>query len=184
MNIRGTLLAASLLSALALPLVAEAAMQAGSKVKVAFFASGSPGFLDIEGDSNTLTVADDGTKLSFTVPMKSVHTGIDMRDDHMNNEYVDVAHFPNAVLTFAKADVKWPDVGATSKGSVKATFNIHGQDQAVSVDYTIKHAGTTYSVSAKFNYDASAYGIQIPSYMGITVDPKQRAEVNLDLIDG
>ena len=80
------------------PAVADAAIKVDGKPKIAFFADGSPGFLSLEGDTNPMTAADDGTKLIFTVPMSSVKTGIEMRDGHMNNEYVDVAHFPNAVL--------------------------------------------------------------------------------------
>lgn len=174
--------AALVMTALVTPLLAMAGMTIDGKPKVTFFASGSPGFLDIEGETNTMTLADDGTKLTFTVPMTTVKTGIDMRDEHMNEKYVEVGTYPNAILSFAKADIKWPvNVGESSTGTVASTFNVHGKDQPVSVSYTVSKTKTGYRVKAKFNYDAAASGIAIPDYMGITVDPKQRAEVSLDL---
>lgn len=164
---------------------AYAAIRVDGKPKVSFFATGSPGWLDIEGVASSISAADDGTKLTFTVPMTSVSTGIGMRDDHMNKEFVQVDKFPNAILSFAKADVTWPAAGgAATEGSVNATFNIHGVDQPVTVTYNVGSTKTGYRVKAKFNFDASAAGISIPSYMGVTVDPKMRSEVTLDLVDG
>jgi polyisoprenoid-binding protein YceI len=173
-------------AALLFPAVASAALKVDGKPKVTFYAVGSPGFLDIEGVAGTMTAADDGTKLTFTVPMSSVHTGIDLRDEHMNSKYVLVDKFPNAILTLNKADVKWPSatVGESNDGTAKGTFNIHGQDQPVDVTYTVAKSKTGYRVRAKFNFDTTKSGIDIPSYLGVTVDPKMRAEVTTDLIDG
>jgi polyisoprenoid-binding protein YceI len=171
--------------AVVVPSLAQAGMTVSGKPKISFFAVGSPGFLDIEGESTVVTTADDGTKLSFVVPMSSVTSGIDLRDDHMNNEYVKVAQFPNATLTLAKADVKWPAALAESAtGTVKGTFNVHGVDQPVDIAYTVKKSKTGYRVNAKFPFDVTTHGIAIPSYLGITVDPKMNADVQVDLVDG
>lgn len=168
-----------------LPGLAQAAMTVSGKPKITFSAVGSPGFLDIEGVGSTATATDDGTTLAFVVPMKSVSSGIALRDDHMNNEFVQVAQFPNATLTLAKADVKWPVALAESaSGNVTATFNIHGVGQPVAVAYTVKKSKTGYRVNAKFPFDVTLHGIAIPSKMGVTVDPKMTADVQFDLVDG
>lgn len=183
-SLRNFLVATVLVGGLALPTIAAAGLKTTGKPAVSFFAEGSPGFLDIEGTSSTLTTTDDGTKLTFTVPMSTVKTGIDLRDDHMNNEYVQIATYPNAVMTLNKADVKWPDA-STSKtsGTVAGTFNIHGKDQAVSVAYTINKTSSGHKVSSSFKFDCSKAGITIPAYMGVTVDPKMEAKVTLELAD-
>jgi polyisoprenoid-binding protein YceI len=171
-------------TALGAPLPAHAGISVTGKPKVSFFAAGSPGALDIEGVTAALTAADDGTKLVFTVPMKTVSTGIDMRDEHMNEKFVEVEKFPNAVLTVSKADVQWPaTLAETRSGTVQAVFNIHGVDQPVGVAYTAQRTKTGYRVTAKFDFDASASNIAIPSYLGVTVDPKMHAAVKVDLID-
>lgn len=165
--------------------VANAAVGVTGKPKVSFFAEGSPGALDIEGVTNTLTVVDNGTTLVFIVPMSTVDTGIGLRDDHMNNEFVQVAQFPNATLTLTRADVKFPGatLGEQTSGTVKGVFNVHGKDVTIDVTYNLMRSKTGYRAKASFSFDASAHGIPIPSYLGVTVDPKMRAEVNVDLVD-
>lgn len=185
--IRSALLPALVLSIglLAVAPAWAAGMTLSGSPKVAFFAQGSPGFLDIEGDSNTVQVADSGTALTFTVPMTSVKTGIGLRDDHMNNEFVEVSKFPNAVLTVKNADVKWPvNVGEAAQGTVTGTFDIHGVPAPTQVTYTVKKTKTGFHVTAKFPFDVSQHGIKVPSYMGVTVAPAMHAEVTLDLLAG
>ena len=176
-------LALALIGALLSP-AADAGFTGATGVKVKFFATGSPGFLDIVGETTTLAVADDGTKLAFTVPMASVKTGIDDRDDHMNNKYVQIAQFPNAVLTVDKAAITWPaNLGDKTKGKAKADFNIHGQSQPVEIEWTAQKSKTGHRVTGKFNFDVSKSGISIPDYLGVTVDAKMKAEVQADLTD-
>ncbi len=175
-------------AALALALVfagpADAAVGISGKPKVSFFAAGSPGALDIEGASSDLRVSDDGTMLVFTVAMASVHTGIDMRDEHMNAKFVEIGKFPDAILTVGKADILWPMTLAEAKtGTANATFNIHGADQPVTLEYTIQKSKTGHRVRTKFSFDVTKSGIAIPDYLGITVDPKMHAQVTVDLID-
>jgi polyisoprenoid-binding protein YceI len=178
------LLAAALVAALALPLAANAALKVDGKPKVSFLATGSPGFLDIEGVTNTVSATDDGTKLSFTVPMASVKTGIDLRDEHMNDKYVQVAQFPNAVLVLDKAGVQFGTALAEKKsGSVTGQFAIHGVAKPVTVAYTTQKSKTGWRVTANFTFDVSQHGIEIPAYLGVTVDPKMKSEVTLDLVD-
>lgn len=184
MTLSRPFLATALLAALVLPLSAAAALKVEGKPKVSFFATGSPGFLDIEGVSGTAVVTDDGTKLSFAVPMTSVSTGISLRDEHMQNEYVKVAQFPNATLTVDKAAVQWgAAVGEKKTGSVPGEFNIHGVAKPVTVAYTTSKTKTGWKITGKFDFDVAQHGIAIPSYLGVTVDPKMRAEVAMDLVD-
>jgi polyisoprenoid-binding protein YceI len=154
------------------------------KPKVSFFAEGTPGALDIEGEAGVVTLVDDGTTIRVTVPMASVHTGIDLRDEHMNAKYVEVARFPDVVLAIPRASLTWPAVGGpASKGSVAGTFTAHGVERPVTVQYTLVRKGAGYRVSAKFDFDVSQHGIEIPSYLGVTVDPKMRAEAVLELAE-
>lgn len=170
--------------ALLTPLVADAGMTLDGKPKVSFFATGSPGFMSIEGVSSTMTVSDDGTRLSFTVPMSTVDSGISLRDEHMNKNYVQIDKYPDVKIDFARADVKWPtEVGASSDGTVNGNFTMHGVTQPAAVVYTVTKTKTGYKIKAKFNYDCNAHGITIEPYMGISFDPKMYATVTMDVID-
>jgi len=172
MTLLGALLAAD----------AQAGMTVDGKPRVVFHAEGSPGFLTFDGKTSELTVEDDGTTLSFIVPMDTVETGLSLRDQHMRDNYVETAKYPNVVLKVAKADVSWPDSGK-SKGEVKASFTAHGVDKPVTVTYTIKRSGEGYQVKASFPFDTQAHGMEIPVYAGVTIKPAMTADVDVDLVD-
>lgn len=163
---------------------AMAALKVDGKPKVGFHASGSPGALDIDGTASSISLNDDGTTLTFTVPMGGVTTGIDLRDDHMRNEFVQVAQFPNVTLSFPKSAITFPtEVGAASSGTVDGQFNAHGVNQTVKVTYKVQKSKTGWRVTAEFPFDVSQHGIAIPSYLGVTVDAHMNAAVTIDLVD-
>lgn len=181
MTLSAALLALGL-AASSLP--AAAAYQVTGKPKVTFYAEGSPGALDIEGKSGELSLTDDGTTVTAKVPLASVSTGIDLRDDHMKNKYMGIASFPDLLLRFNRADLKVPtDAGQSTTGTLAATFSAHGVEQPVTVTYTVKKGKSALEVDASFDYDISKHGVEIPSYLGITVDPAQNAKVRFDMLD-
>lgn len=162
----------------------QASTQISGKPKVVFFATGSPGALDIEGVSDAVSLVDDGTNLTFTVPMDTVKSGIDLRDHHMNEKYVETGKFPNVTLVFPRAGLQWPVALKEAKsGTITAAFTAHGVTKDVQLGYDIRKSKTGYRVKAKFPFNAGDYGIAIPAYLGITVDPVMRAEASLDLTD-
>lgn len=186
MTVRSALaLSAFVLAPLLAASPAEAALKVTGKPKVSFFAEGSPGALDIEGKGAVLALADDGTTLTFTVPWDSITTGIDLRDDHMKNKYLQVSQFPTVSLAVPKAEVKLPaDGSAATTGTVTGQFTAHGVTRPVQVNYTINLTKAGYRVVARFNYNVSEHGIEVPSYLGVTVSAAQRAEVVFDMADG
>lgn len=181
---RNPLSSAFLAFALLLPAAANAAMTIDGKPKVSFFATGSPGFMSIEGVSSTMTLTDDGTRLSFSVPMATVDSGIPLRDEHMNTHYVQIETFPNVSIDLAKADVAWPtEVGKSADVTVKGNFSLHGMTHPTDITATVTKTKTGFRVKGRFDYDVNAYGIIIEPYMGISFDPKMYATVSVDLLD-
>ncbi len=163
---------------------ALAGMSLTGKPKVKFHAEGSPNFLTFDGVTRELTVDDDGTNLVFTVPMDTVTTGIELRDDHMRKTYVQTDKFPHVVLTVPRAGIIWPADGDSAEGTVTGSFEAHGVTLEVPVTYEIKHAKGEYRVKATYPFNTSKHGIEIPTYLGVTIDPAMQAEVQLELVDG
>ncbi len=161
---------------------AVAGVTVAGRPKVVFHAQGSPGFLTFDGTTRELTVDDDGTTLTFTVPMDTVETGISLRDQHMRETYVQTDQHPNVVLKIAKADVTWPDSGEV-EGKVKGTFEAHGVEKPVEVAYAIKRSKDAWRVKASFPFDTVSHGIEIPKYLGVTIDAAMTADVTVDLVD-
>jgi polyisoprenoid-binding protein YceI len=163
---------------------AFAGMKVEGKPKVVFTAVGNPGFLDIEGVTSELFVADDGTTLTFRCPLAGLDTGIGLRDDHMKHEFLQIETWPEATLSFPKSLVAWPTVnGQSAKGQLTAQFSAHGVTRDAKVDYTVKRGQTGWKVTAKFPFDISQHGIDVPSYLGVTVEPAMNANVAFDLVD-
>ena len=159
-------------------------LKVDGKPKVTFFAMGSPSFLNIEGTTTTLSLGDDGTTLQFTVPMKTVDSGIARRDQHMRDKYVHVETTPDAMIVFNKNDIAWPAEGAKDAlGKVTGTFEVRGIAQPAEITYQVSRTKRGYRVKAQFHYDCTKHNITIENYMGITIDPKMYAVVNVDLID-
>ena len=172
---------------LILSLLASGAAHSDASVagtpKVSFHAEGSPGALDIEGTTADLRVADDGKTLTFTVPIDSVTTGITLRDHHMRSEYAETSLFPNATLTLDRASIPWPsEVGQSASGVADAVFTAHGIPLPAQVTYVAKRTKTGTRLTGEFDFDVSRHGIQIPSYLGVTVDPKMHAKATIDLL--
>jgi polyisoprenoid-binding protein YceI len=148
---------------------------AGAQLKsagasVSFTAVGPAG-MKINGTTSELAVKDDAQKITVTVPLANLKTGIDLRDKHMREKYLQVAQFPNAELEVSRASLNLPADGSNAAGSGQGTMKIHGKSKPVTFKYTAKRAGTTYEVSGNVQVNVKDYGIEIPSYMGVTVKP-------------
>lgn len=175
---------AALAFALSWSLPAFAAMHATGPAKIVFHGIGSPGFLDIDGTTSDIAVTEDGGTLRFTVRLDTVTTGIELRDEHMKSKFLQTAQFPTADLTVARAAVTWPtELGKAESGTVEAPFTAHGATRSVKVDYTIRKSKTGWNIRAKFPFDISGHGIEVPSYLGVTVSPAMTADVVLDVAD-
>jgi polyisoprenoid-binding protein YceI len=182
-DMRAILPTAALLAGLALCAPAWASMSLVGKPKVGFLMTGN--MLNVEGETSTVTLKDDGQKLTFTVPMSTVTTGIGLRDDHMRKNFVHVDQYPDVALAIPKSAVTWPAaVGESTKGTTTAAFTAHGVTLDVPVTYTIKKSKDSLKVTASFPFDVKAHGIdEALSYMGVSFEPVVKGTVALELAD-
>lgn len=166
------------------PALAQAAipLKGSPEGSVNFLAVGKPSALKIHGKAAgpeaKLTL--DGEKLSGTAEfdMNNLTTGINLRDQHMKEKYLQVKEHPKAKLTLVDAAVD-PTFATnlTNSGEkpFKGKLQLHGQERDVEGTYTAKNG----LVQAKFQIKLTNYGIEIPSYLGITV--AELVDVNVDL---
>jgi polyisoprenoid-binding protein YceI len=150
--------------------VGHAALSAPSESKVSFQASGPAG-LKIEGTTPDLTVADGSGNVVLSVALGNLTTGIGLRDKHMKEKYLEVDKYPSAVLTVSRAALKVPAGGASVETDVPGTLQLHGQTKPVTVHYDAKADGPGLLAHGKFHINMNEYGIQVPTYLGVTVKP-------------
>lgn len=138
---------------------------------VAWFKGVGPAGFKIEGKTRSVDVKDDGKTLTVVVGLKDLETGIDLRDKHMRDKYLEVEKFPEATLAIAHDEIKWPDDGKSGEGSGKGTFSVHGKSKEISFKYKITNSGGTFAIEGEAPVNFKEHDVNVPSYMGITVKP-------------
>ena len=161
--------AALLVSLLALTAAAAGVERTGD-ASASFNGRGPAGF-KLEGKASEVKLEDDGKVLKVIVPLAGLKTGIDLRDKHMREKYLQVDKYPDAVLEVPWSAVTLPEDGksVTQKGRGKMT--LHGQTKEVPFTYTVQRTGNTYQVTGNTPLNIKEFGIEIPSYLGVTVKP-------------
>ena len=143
------------------------AQQGTAKAYVALSPAGDfVGNLKVTGSATV-----NGNKVSaqkIVIDLKSLSTGLDLRDDHAKNKYMEVGKYPEAVLTDA--------TGENGKGTGKLKF--HGKENPVSGTYKI----VGKMLQAEFKLKMSEYGISDISYKGIGVDDDVKIEVMVPIV--
>jgi polyisoprenoid-binding protein YceI len=141
--------------------------------------------------SVTFNVSDLKTlKGKLTVPVASIKTGIDLRDEHMRDAgWLDAAKYPEITFEIKKvSDVK---AGADNKVTAKVTGNytMKGVTKEVVADATLTYLdesettksrapGDLLGVQAKFNVKLSDYGVN-NKLVGQKVSENVEVSVNI-----
>ena len=147
----------------------EASLAGPSDPHVGFKCAGPAG-LTIEGKVTELTLADDNTTLTITVPLGNLSTGISLRDTH-TKKALEVQAYPTATLSVVRSALKLPPSGQRIAADAPANLTLHGQTKPVTVHYDAKGDGSGFTAHGTFRINMNAFGIQAPSYLGVTVKP-------------
>jgi YceI-like domain len=169
--------------ALALSLLLASAAQAAPLSgggRASFLAHGPAG-LKIVGTSEQLAVTSDDQQLVFSLPLRSLATGIDLRDKHMNED-LESARFPAVELRVLRSALQMPAKGAEVAGEVPGELTLHGQTRPVTVSYKAKRA-ESIDGSGTLKINLKEYGVQVRSYLGVTVKPDVDLEVAFHIVE-
>lgn len=158
-------------------LVAFAGVQNSS---VTFEAVGKPSFIKIRGEGGKIThqlvEEKEGRFDVFEVALNDLTTGINMRDEHMKEKYLQVKEHPKAIL---KIPAGPEDVlQFASEKEAQGTLTLHGQTKPLKVK-AIKDGN---KISSEFDIKLSDYGIEIPTYAGITMADKVKVRTQFEAV--
>jgi polyisoprenoid-binding protein YceI len=110
----------------------------------------------------------DGT---LTVDLRTLQTGIGMRDSHMRDKYLEVNRgvgFENATLNRIRLDGIDSSL-PTGKVTFRGVLALHGQEREVTGTADIRRSGQNLRVQASFPVEVSDFAIQSPTYLGVGV---------------
>jgi polyisoprenoid-binding protein YceI len=157
---------AALLAAVTFSLVAAAKLSRTGDSSAGFHAAGPAG-MSIDGQTSEMTVGDDGTAVTITVPLGNLTTGLSLRDKH-TKDYLEVDKYPIATLVVARAALKLPGGG---EGDAPGKLMVHGTTKDVTFHYVANKSGDTLDIKGTTTINMNDYGVKTPSYLGVSVKP-------------
>jgi len=126
--------------------------------------------LKVNGESDKLAVSSDGKVLRFTVAVKDLSTGMDLRDKHMLETF-EAEKFPEVTLAVSLDTLKVPADGESGSGEGKGTLGLHGVTKDLPFKYTAACKAGACDVEATADINAADHGMNMPSHLGIKVKP-------------
>lgn len=158
-----------------------------SEGAVEFVAIGKPSFIKIHGKGTpahgTLQLDGGKTRGEFDFELTTLATGIETRDDHMKNKYLEVGKFPRAHLEIESAQI---DDGWTlthpllKEKEFRGQLTLHGVTRPTSGQFSINDQ---HEVEAQFKVKLKDYQIDIPSFAGITVSDEVEVHVKFGKVE-
>jgi polyisoprenoid-binding protein YceI len=160
---------------------------------IKFYAVGNPSAIHIDGvgtgpEGKLEVVADDkSSKIAgqFVFDLNSLNSGIEMRDSHMKEKYLEVEKYPLAKFTIETINLDGNILKNFNKSnlSFSGVLNLHGKDKPISGVTEFKTiAKDDLRVIAKFKVKASDFNIDIPSFAGIVVTDEIDIEVEAQAV--
>lgn len=153
----------------------------GGEIKI--LAIGRPSFIKVEGKGAPATgeiKVDQGiASAQIKFELNSLDTGIELRNQHMKEKYLEVAQHPEALLELDGLPIgTWsPQKPELKPTSFSGNLKLHGVTKLVQGTLEIAAGGI---VTATMKIKMSDFNIQIPTYMGITVADEVEVKVKID----
>jgi polyisoprenoid-binding protein YceI len=133
-------------------------------------------------------------KARIEVDLASLKTGIDMRDGHMRDNFLETAKYPKAVFELTKVDsISQNTLGDQKevKAILVGNFTVHGVTKAITIPATITYfkeseqtsaraSGDLLHVAVNFDLLLGDYGIKRPQMLFMKLDETQK--INIDII--
>lgn len=122
------------------------------------------------------------TKGIVTVDLRSLDTGIDLRNKHMRENHLHTDSFPHAVFELDSVAGAGASVGAPTVITLHGRMTIHGTTKGVSTPATISGIGSdAIRVQAEFPLKITEYGVPRPEFLFLKLAEEVRIVVDLTL---
>ena len=135
-----------------------------------------------------------GLKAAFTLDLASLRTGIDKRDEHMRDNFLETAKYPEAILTLNKVTKASDNMlmdGKTLTVDAEGTLSLHGVKNDVQLkDVTVtyfdeseatkgKMPGDLLIINGGFSLNLPDYNIEVPQFIFLKLAETIKVSVDL-----
>ena len=121
---------------------------------------------------------------AFNVDLRTLDTGIGLRNTHLRDNYLEVSRGPayeTAVLNGVVLDEPAPARGKSATLGFKGVLSVHGNARPIAGTAEVSHKGDTLDVKVKFPLHIDVYEIARPTYLGVGVTNQIDVEVRATL---
>ena len=150
--------------------------------------------LTVGGSFNAVTSALSGTLRpgspdgaayagELSVSLAMLDTGIDLRNTHLRDNYLEVARgpeFQQAVLSGIVLDNPLPDGAGRHETAFSGTLSLHGVQRMVEGEVDLRQRDGRMQVEATFSVSLEAFDIPPPRYLGVGVRDTVEITVSFD----
>lgn len=122
----------------------------------------------------------------FKAPVKSLRTGNDLRDEHLQGDgWLDAKknpfiHFEISEVILGKKGNKELKQGKDKKVEVKGKFTAHGVTRLVTAKGTVNWSGNGIRIKADFPVNLTDHDISVPSIVRLKVANEIQVSVDLE----
>ena len=106
------------------------------------------------------------------VDLNKLDSGIELRDEHLKEKYLHTKKFPDATILINKQKVNF---GKSNK--LKAILNFHGKKKEIVLDVELEKNGKIITLYSDFEFLLTDFGVELPSFQGITAADKVKLNV-------
>ncbi len=150
--------------------------------KVVFKTKGWPNLVTIKGEGKGVAgnLSEDTGKVSgeITFQLAQLKTGIELRDNHMKDTYLEVKKHPVAKIKLTNLEVP-KDLDGSFE--FKGMMTLHGVEKQVSGQAELENDSGKLKLIAEIPIKLSDFKIAIPSYQGITVAEKVNISISSEV---
>ncbi len=109
---------------------------------------------------------------AFVVDLRTLDTGIGLRDAHLRDNYLEVSRGPGydtAVLDAIVLEAPAPAAGRSASVRFRGVLTLHGQGAPVAGTADVSHKGDRLDLKVSFPMRIDVHGIARPTYLGVGV---------------
>jgi polyisoprenoid-binding protein YceI len=133
-------------------------------------------------------------KARFEVDLTTLKTGIEMRDNHMRDNFLETGKYPKAIFELTKVDSTSQNRLENQKQvtlTMQGNFTVHGTTKPITIPATITYysesdqtkaraEGDLMHIAVNFDMLLGDYGIKRPQMLFMKLDETQK--INIDMI--
>lgn len=146
------------------------------------FVSSAP-LLEFTGKSDHLTgmIDFDENLADFYVDLTTLDTGINLRNNHMRDSYLETDDFPFAEFTGSLIDPYDFEKGGKQEVMVAGTFRIHGVEQEMEIKGSLTKNGNEIDLQANWTVLLEDHDIRRPRVVFYELAQEQKVSISITL---